>query len=92
MRPDVLLVTVRLAGLSGEEVTRTLLREFPRLCVIGMTTVENEAEARSICEAGAVACVSKSGALSNFLSAIRSCRDRANAFKPGGGGSSGCGS
>ncbi len=85
VRPDVLLITVRLPGLSGIEATRALLREFPQLCVIGMTTVENEVEARSICEAGAIACVSKSGPLSDFLAAIGWCRERADAFKPASG-------
>ena len=77
LAPDVLLITVRLPGLSGVEVTRTLLKEYPALCVIGMTLVDNPAEAEAIRAAGAHACVSKSGLLDELLGAVRACPGQA---------------
>jgi DNA-binding NarL/FixJ family response regulator len=74
--PDVLLIGVRLTGMSGVVATRAILVEFPGLCVIGMTLVDNQAEAREIREAGAVACISKSAPLEQLYAAIRACPRR----------------
>ncbi len=71
LEPEVVLINVRLTGLSGVDATHAILAEFPGLCVIGMTLVDNPAEAQEIREAGAAACISKSGPLDALLAAIR---------------------
>ena len=73
LEPEAVLITVRLTGLSGVETTRAILAEFPWVCVIGMTLVENDAEAQAVRDAGATACISKSGPLEALLGAIRAC-------------------
>lgn len=73
LKPEVVLINVRLTGLSGVDATRTILADFPWISVIGMTLVENEAEGQAIRAAGAVACISKSGPLEDLLAAIRAC-------------------
>jgi DNA-binding NarL/FixJ family response regulator len=76
LAPDVLLIAVRLHGMSGADATRAILAEQPGLCVIGMTLVDNPAEAQTIEAAGAAACVSKSGPLEELFAAIRACPGR----------------
>ena len=80
LQPEVVLINVRLIGLSGPDATRAILTERPGLCVIGMTLVDNPAEARAIREAGAAACISKSGPLEELLAAIRACPGRPTAL------------
>jgi two-component system invasion response regulator UvrY len=80
LQPEVVLINVRLIGLSGVEATRVILAEFPEVCVIGMTLVDNQEEARAIREAGAAACISKSGPLKELVAAIRACPRRATAI------------
>ena len=80
LQPEVVLINVRLIGLSGADATRAILTERPGLCVIGMTLVDNPAEARAIREAGAAACISKSGPLEELLAAIRACPRRPTAL------------
>ena len=80
LQPEVVLINVRLIGLSGVDATRAILGEFPGLCVIGMTLVDNQEEARAIREAGAAACISKSGPLEDLVAAIRACPRRPTAI------------
>ena len=78
LEPDVVLISVRLTGMSGVDATRAILAEYPWMCVIGMTLVDNREEALAIREAGAAACVSKSAPLDELFTAIRSCPKRPN--------------
>ncbi len=80
LAPEVILIGVRLIGMSGVEATRAILREFPWICIIGMTLVDNPEEARAIREAGATACVSKSGPLDDLFRAIRDCPRKAESL------------
>ena len=83
LEPEVVLINVRLTGLSGVDATRAILAEFPWMCVIGMTLVDNAAEAQAIREVGAAACISKSGPLEDLLAAIRACPRKPNAIGAG---------
>jgi DNA-binding NarL/FixJ family response regulator len=80
--PDVILISVRLPVLNGVDATRAILAEFPRIHVIGMTLVDNGAEAQAIREAGATACVSKSGPMEDLTGAIRDCHPKKGAQVP----------
>ena len=62
------------------DATRAILSECPGLCVVGMTLVDNPTEAQAIREAGAAACISKSGPLEELFAAIRACPRRPNAL------------
>jgi two-component system, NarL family, invasion response regulator UvrY len=73
LAPDAVLIAVRLPGISGVDATRAILAEYPGLCVIGMTLVDNPAEAEAIRAAGAHACISKSGPLEGIFGALRAC-------------------
>ncbi len=76
LEPDVLVINVRLTGRGGVDATRAVLEEFPWMHVVGMTLVDNPAEARAIRAAGAAACISKSGPLEDLLRAIRACPEK----------------
>jgi len=80
--PDVILMNVRLPVLNGVEATRAILAEFPGIHVIGMTLVDNSAESQAIREAGATACVSKSGPMEDLIRAIRGCYPKKGAQIP----------
>lgn len=81
--PDVILMNVRLPVLNGVDATRAILAEFPGIHVIGMTLVDNSAESQAIREAGATACVSKSGPMEDLIRAIRDCSPKKGARIPG---------
>lgn len=74
--PDLILISVRLPVLSGVDATRAILAEFPDIHVIGLTLVENGPESDAIREAGATACVSKSGPLEELIRVIRDCHPK----------------
>ena len=74
--PDVMLISVRLPVLNGVDATRAVLAEFPDIHVIGLTLVDNGPESEAIREAGATACVSKSGPLEELIRVIRDCHPK----------------
>jgi DNA-binding NarL/FixJ family response regulator len=80
--PDIILINVRLPVLNGVDATRAILAEFPGMHVIGMTLVDNNAESQAIREAGATACVSKSGPMENLIRAIRDSYPKKGAQLP----------
>ena len=80
--PDVILINVRLPVLNGVDATRAILAEFPGIHVIGMTLVDNSAESQAIREAGATACVSKSGPMGELIRAICDCYPKKGAQLP----------
>jgi DNA-binding NarL/FixJ family response regulator len=71
LAPEIVLMNVRLPGMSGIDTARAILSELPNVCVIGMTLVDNPAEAEAIREAGARACISKSGPAEELLRVVR---------------------
>jgi DNA-binding NarL/FixJ family response regulator len=80
--PDVILLSVRLPVLNGVDAARAILVEFPDIHVIGMTLVDNRVEAQAIREAGATACINKSGPMEDLIRAIRDCHPKKGARIP----------
>ncbi len=71
--PDVVTMDVGLPGMNGIEATRAIHSELPEIAIIGLSMFEDQGEAMR--EAGAVGYLSKTGASSNLLAAIRfACR------------------
>jgi two-component system KDP operon response regulator KdpE len=58
-RPDLVLLDVGLPGLSGLEVLRRLREDHPRVPVVMLTGLDDEAQARRTLQMGAVDYVSK---------------------------------
>lgn len=70
--PDVVLMDLRLPGMSGIEATAALIREVPEARVIMFTTFEGEEDIYRAVQAGARGYLLKSAPREELLRAIRS--------------------
>lgn len=73
LQPDIILMDVNLGRESGLQVTRNILGLHPHIKVVGLSMHMEEHVARAMMDAGAVAYVTKGGALEDVISVIRSC-------------------
>ncbi|MBI4864344.1 MAG: response regulator transcription factor, partial [Candidatus Riflebacteria bacterium] len=71
--PEVVVMDVNLPGMSGIEVTRSIVKVFPRIKVIGLSMFEEPEVADAMRQAGASAYTTKSGPPGALVLAIRSC-------------------
>ncbi len=71
LRPDLVLMDVRMPGMSGVEATRRLLSELPGLKVIILTVSEDDEDLFGAIEAGARGYVLKNADAEELLRAIR---------------------
>jgi len=72
-RPDVIVMDVSMPGMNGIEATALITAEQPDVRIIGLSMYEEVDRAEAMCEAGAVAYVSKGGSSDALVAAIRSC-------------------
>lgn len=70
LRPDIMLLDISLPDLDGIEVARRLRIEAPEVRIIGLSMFGG-VEAERMCEAGAVAFLSKDCERTDLLNAIR---------------------
>ncbi|MFF4381229.1 response regulator [Kitasatospora sp. NPDC001547] len=71
LRPDVVLMDVRMPGTDGIEATRRLLREVPGTRVLVLTTFDLDAYAFDALRAGASGFLSKNSRPQELLGAVR---------------------
>jgi len=71
LKPHVVLVDLDLPRFGGLEVIRTLRVEFPRIRVVMVSKVADEACRKAALNCGADAFLSKAAEVSGLLSAIR---------------------
>ncbi|MFO7654405.1 MAG: PAS domain-containing protein [Candidatus Krumholzibacteriia bacterium] len=69
--PDVILMDMSMPKLNGIEATRAIHRNHPGIRIIGLSMFEEAERARALYEAGGVSYVTKSGASSELIAAIR---------------------
>ncbi len=69
--PDVTLMDLRLPGLSGIDSLTAIREEFPKACVIILTTFDGDSEVQRALRAGARGYFLKSVAPQDLLAAIR---------------------
>ncbi|HET9226796.1 MAG TPA: response regulator transcription factor [Thermoanaerobaculia bacterium] len=70
LRPQVILMDLRLPGLDGVAVTREILAEQPQMAVVALTDAAADDEALDAVEAGALGCLAKASPPEDFLAAI----------------------
>ncbi len=71
LKPDVVLMDVKMPGIGGLEATRKLLRSFPDLKVIAVTICEEDPFPTRLLQAGAAGYLTKGAALEEMVQAIR---------------------
>src|SRR5438034_6334569 len=74
-KPDVILMDLRMPGMSGVEATATIRSERPESAVIVLTTYQGDEDIRKALAAGAQAYLLKGMSHLKLLAAIRSVRD-----------------
>lgn len=80
--PDVVLVDVRLPGMSGIELTEVLSSTHPELKVLILSSFANVAYARAALAAGAVGYLVKTASDDELVSAVRSAASGATVLDP----------
>jgi two-component system NarL family response regulator len=70
-RPDVILMDLRLPGMSGLDTTRTIRREFPDARIIVLSTYISDEEIYTALQAGAMAYLVKSVQREELMDAMR---------------------
>ena len=71
LRPDVVLMDVKMPGIGGLEATRKLLRSNPDIKVIAVTICEEDPFPTRLLQAGAAGYLTKGAALDEMVQAIR---------------------
>ncbi len=89
LRPDVVLMDVRMPVMDGIEAARIITTRWPEVKVVGLSMYEEASVARRMRAAGAAAFVPKSAAPGNLIRAIRSCAARRAPARDGKDGFSG---
>ncbi len=70
-RPNLVIMDVRLPGMSGAETTAAIVREFPDACILMLSTHAGEEEIYRAMQSGARGYVLKSVLREDLLCAIR---------------------
>lgn len=71
LKPDVVLMDVKMPGIGGLEATRKLLRSQPDVKVIAVTICEEDPFPTRLLQAGAAGYLTKGAALEEMIQAIR---------------------
>jgi len=71
LKPDVVLMDVKMPGIGGLEATRKLLRSQPDVKVIAVTICEEDPFPTRLLQAGASGYLTKGAALDEMIQAIR---------------------
>lgn len=71
LKPDVVLMDVKMPGIGGLEATRKLLRSHPDIKVLAVTACEDDPFPTWLLQAGAAGYLTKGAALNEMVNAIR---------------------
>ncbi len=72
IKPDVVLMDVRMPGIGGLEATRKLVRQLPEIKVVAVTACDDDPFPSRLLKAGAVGFITKDADLDEMVRAIRS--------------------
>lgn len=82
LRPDVVLMDVRMPDLEGPEATREILRRNPSIRVVALTVVSDAADVAAVIEAGACGFLAKDTAIDGVILAVRAAANGAAWLSP----------
>jgi len=71
LKPDVVLMDVKMPGIGGLEATRKLLRSHPDIKVVAVTVCEEDPFPTRLLQAGAAGYLTKGAGLDEMVKAIR---------------------
>src|SRR5471032_726360 len=71
LKPDVVLMDVKMPGIGGLEATRKLMRSHPDMKVVAVTVCEEDPFPTRLRQAGAAGYMTKGGGLAEMVQAIR---------------------
>ncbi|MCQ4347329.1 UvrY/SirA/GacA family response regulator transcription factor [Pseudomonas stutzeri] len=71
LRPDLVLMDVKMPGIGGLEATRKIIRSHPDVKVIAVTACDEEPFPSRLLQAGAAGYLTKGAALEEMIKAIR---------------------
>ena len=71
LKPDVVLMDVKMPGIGGLEATRKLMRSHPDIKVVAVTVCEDDPFPTRLLQAGAAGYLTKGAALDEMVQAIR---------------------
>lgn len=71
LKPDVVLMDVKMPGIGGLEATRKLLRSHPDIKVVAVTVCEEDPFPTRLLQAGAAGYLTKGAGLNEMVQAIR---------------------
>ena len=74
-RPNLVLMDVRLPGMSGADAVSAITKEFPDACILMLSTHSGESEVYRSLQAGARGYILKSAMREELLRAIRQVRE-----------------
>jgi DNA-binding NarL/FixJ family response regulator len=83
LKPDVVLMDVRMPGMDGVEATRVIHSEMPSVRIIMLTTFEDDDHVRSAIGNGATGYILKTVDISELTAAIRAVNAGSFLMSPG---------
>jgi DNA-binding NarL/FixJ family response regulator len=75
LRPDMILMDVRMPNMDGVEATRQILKRHPQIRIVMLTTFDDDQYVQQALLHGAVGYILKSVSPSELISSIRAVRD-----------------
>ena len=76
LRPDVVLMDVRMPDISGPEATRQIVERDPSIRVLALTVSSDDADVSAVLQAGAVGFLSKDTPIDSLVVAVNAAVER----------------
>lgn len=70
-QPDILLLDIQMPGLSGDVLTRMIVRQYPNVKIIALTNLDSAYFIKTMFQAGALGYILKTASEETILEAIR---------------------